>query len=46
MAYKKIFNADGPSTEDKVLDRLAELMIEKTNNLQSDRKKRGLRKEL
>lgn len=39
MAYKKKFNADGPSAEDKALDRFAELMIEKINNLQSDWKK-------
>lgn len=39
MAYKKKFNADGSSAEDKALDRFAELMIEKINNLQSDWKK-------
>ena len=39
MAYKKKFNVDGPSAEDKALDRFAELMIEKINNLQSDWKK-------
>lgn len=39
MAYKKKFNTDGPSAEDKALDRFAELMIEKINNLQSDWKK-------
>lgn len=39
MAYKKKFNADGPSAEDRALDRFAELMIEKINNLQSDWKK-------
>lgn len=39
MAYKKKYNADGPSAEDKALDRFAELMIEKINNLQSDWKK-------
>ena len=39
MAYKKKFNVDGPSAEDRVLDRFAELMIEKINNLQSDWKK-------
>lgn len=30
---------DGPSAEDRALDRFAELMIEKINNLQSDWKK-------
>lgn len=39
MAYKKKFNTDGPSAEDRALDRFAELMIEKINNLQSDWKK-------
>lgn len=39
MAYKKKFNADGPSAEDRALGRFAELMIEKINNLQSDWKK-------
>lgn len=39
MAYKKNFNTDGPSAEDKALDRFAELMIEKINNLQSNWKK-------
>ena len=39
MAYKKKFNADGPSAEDRALNRFAELMIEKINNLQSDWKK-------
>ena len=39
MAYKKKFNADGSSAEDRALDRFAELMIEKINNLQSDWKK-------
>jgi len=39
MAYKKKFNTDGPSAEDRTLDRFAELMIEKINNLQSDWKK-------
>lgn len=39
MGYKKKFNADGHSTEDRALDRFAELMIEKINNLQSDWKK-------
>ena len=39
MAYKKKFNMDGPSAEDRALDRFAELMIEKINNLQSDWKK-------
>lgn len=39
MAYKKKFNADGPSAENRALDRFAELMIEKINNLQSDWKK-------
>lgn len=27
MAYKKKFNADGPSAEDRALDRFAELII-------------------
>lgn len=39
MGYKKKFNTDGPSAEDKALDRFAELMIEKINTLQSDWKK-------
>ena len=39
MGYKKKFNTDGPSAEDRALDRFAELMIEKINNLQSDWKK-------
>lgn len=39
MVYKKKFNTDGPSAEDRALDRFAELMIEKINNLQSDWKK-------
>ena len=39
MTYKKKYNADGPSAEDRALDRFAELMIEKINNLQSDWKK-------
>lgn len=39
MAYKKKFNPDGPSAEDRALDRFAELMIEKINHLQSDWKK-------
>lgn len=39
MAYKKKYNTDGPSAEDRALDRFAELMIEKINNLQSDWKK-------
>lgn len=37
--YKKNFNADGPSAEDKALDRFAEMMIEKINTLQGDWKK-------
>lgn len=37
--YKKSFNTDGPSAEDKALDRFAETMIEKINTLQSDWKK-------
>ncbi len=36
MAHKNNFNTDGTSAEDKALDRFAELMIEKINNLQSD----------
>ena len=28
--YKKNFNADGPSAEDKALDRFAEMMIERS----------------
>jgi len=39
MGYKKKFNTDGPSAEDRALDRFAELMIEKINNLESDWKK-------
>ena len=37
--YKKNFNADGPSAEDKALDRFAEMLIEKINTLQGDWKK-------
>ncbi|NDV84773.1 ArdC family protein [Bacteroides sp. 51] len=39
MGYKKKNNTDGPSAEDRALDRFAELMIEKINTLQSDWKK-------
>lgn len=39
MVYKKKFDTDGPSAEDRALDRFAELMIEKINNFQSDWKK-------
>lgn len=39
MKNNKKFNTDGPSAEDRALDRFAELMIEKINTLQSDWKK-------
>lgn len=39
MAYKKNYHSDGPSAEDRALDRFAELMIEKIKTLQSDWKK-------
>lgn len=35
MAYRK-FNSDGPSAEEKALDRFADLMIEKIKSLQKD----------
>ena len=37
--YKKNYNSDGQSAEDKALDRFAEMMIEKINTLQGDWKK-------
>lgn len=37
--YKKKFNNDGPSAEDKALEKFTEMMIEKVSTLQSDWKK-------
>lgn len=37
--YKKKFNNDGPSAEDKALEKFTEMMIEKIRTLQSDWKK-------
>ena len=39
MTGKKIFNSDGRSSEDKALDKFAEMMIEKIKTLQNDWKK-------
>lgn len=39
MTGKKIYNSDGRSSEDKALDKLAEMMIEKIKTLQNDWKK-------
>lgn len=38
MAGKK-FNSDGPSAEDRALDRFADMLIEKMETLQGDWKK-------
>lgn len=38
MAGKK-FNSDGPSAEDRALERFADMLIEKMETLQSDWKK-------
>ena len=37
--YKKNYNSNGPSAEDKALDKFAELMIERISTIQSDWKK-------
>ena len=39
MTGKKIYNSDGRSSEDKALDKFAEMMIEKIKTLQNDWKK-------
>ncbi|WP_300770856.1 zincin-like metallopeptidase domain-containing protein [uncultured Bacteroides sp.] len=39
MTSKKIYNSDGRSSEDKALDKFAEMMIEKIKTLQNDWKK-------
>ena len=39
MTGKKIYNTDGRSSEDKALDKFAEMMIEKIKTLQNDWKK-------
>ena len=40
MTGKKIYNSDGRSSEDKALDKFAEMMIEKIKTLQNDWKNR------
>lgn len=37
--YKKNYNSDGPSAEDKALDRFVELMVERIRTIQADWKK-------
>lgn len=37
--YKKNYNSDGPSAEDKALDKFVELMVERIRTIQSDWKK-------
>lgn len=39
MAGKKFYNSDGPSAEDRALERFADMLIEKMETLQSDWKK-------
>ena len=39
MADYKKYNTDGRSSEDRALDKFAEMMIEKINTLQNDWKK-------
>lgn len=39
MAGKKFYNNDGPSAEDRALERFADMLIEKMETLQSDWKK-------
>ena len=39
MTGKKIYNSDGRSSDDKALDKFAEMMIEKIKTLQNDWKK-------
>ena len=39
MGSKKYYNTDGPSAEDRALDRFADMLIEKMETLQSDWKK-------
>ena len=39
MGSKKYYNNDGPSAEDRALDRFADMLIEKMEKLQSDWKK-------
>lgn len=36
MAYKKDYNSDGSSAEDRALDRFAELMIQKISSIRND----------
>ena len=36
MAYKKDYNSDGSSAEDRALDRFAELMIQKISSISND----------
>ena len=39
MAYRKNYNSDGKSAEDRTLDKFAELLIEKLETIQADWKK-------
>lgn len=39
MAGKKFYNSDGPSAEDRALERFADMLIEKVETLQGDWKK-------
>ena len=39
MAKEKNYHRDGPSAEDRALEKFAEMMIEKISTLQSDWKK-------
>ena len=39
MPYRKNYNSDGKSTEDRTLDKFAELLIEKLETIQADWKK-------